>query len=596
MLKSLYAGIALSGIVAIAPVTAELHIEQFAPETSVVVISMDGGQAMLDRMKDSSAKSMLGEPMDSMKDDLMEGMSGPFVEMMEAMGEDVDLIEMLASFRGGMAMSVQSDPESYAAVLDMVGFFDLGEHGKRSEMQEMITEQFDDMAKRGELVDIAGEECVFIPAPDEMPQQAGGWGMAPDFSVFSDIDSYLLHKDNMIFFATSMEGMRRALEAAGGEDVEEPLSSNEQWQGLQSTLDVDGITVAVLTAHLPDLVSLMDTSGMAGMMGGSVVAMLGRIDGMAVGFEPGEGSSIIHARGALWMPEGKSGLVGLMSENTDRGDVPAFFATDQLSIGHMNMNFDGVVDWIRSIIRSNPMMQMQMMQGFEQFEPILAQMMDSMGGGMYMASSLSRPIEVDSMHSIYAIECTDTQKFNDSFGMLAADMGMEQRDFQGNVMYVTEGLGMAGGMLLGGGGGATAIALGGSHVYLGDLKGVEECLRTLEQRGEKTVWPEGIKAGLGTLPERPLAGWVVSDFFENMQVSMELAMLQQERLLSEIAEDDPEMAEEIRAEMKEEVQGGMENVQQWAEAFGPMTYAWWSTDDAFMIDINLLESDSDSTD
>ena len=595
MLKSFYAAIASCSFVALAP-AGELHIEQFAPETSVVVWSVDGGQAMLERVRNSSAKTMLDEPMESFKDDMMKEMSGPVVDMMKQIEGEIELIEMISSFTAGMALSVQSDPESYAAVLDMVGFFDLGEHGERSEVRDMITEHFDDMAKRGELVEVAGEECVFIPAPDEMPQEAGGWGMAPDFSAFSDIDSYLLRKGNRILFASSMEGMRRAIEASEGEPVEDALASNEQWQGLQETLDVNGLTISVLTAHLPDLVSLMDSSGMIGMMGGSVVAMAGRIDGMAFGIEPGQGDSIIHGRGALWMPEGKSGLVGLMSENTDRGAIPAFFATDQMSIGHMNMNFGGVVDWIRSIIRSNPMMQMQMMDSFEQFEPILSQMMDSMGGGMYMASSLSRPIERDSMHSIYAIECTDTQKFNDSFGMLAADMGMEQREFQGNVMYVTEGLGMAGGMLMGGGGGPMAIALGGSHVYMGDLKGVEECLRTLDQRDGDTKWPEGITAGLAALPDRALSGWSVSDLFENMQVTMQLAQLEMESSLSELAEDDPELAEEIRAEMAEESKSGMENIKQMAEAFGPMTYAWWSTDKGFMMDFNLLDAGTVSKD
>ena len=594
MIKSMYAGILFCGALASSPVAAELHIEQFAPETSVVVVSMDGGEALLERMKNSSAKDLLGEQMKSFTNDFMDRMPGPFADMMKGLDEDVDMTEMMSSFRGGMALSVQSDPESYSAVPDIVGFFDVGAHSDMPELHEMITEQFDDMAKRGEQIEIAGEECIFIAAPDD-PAPAGG-GFGPDFSAFMDMDSYFLHKKQQILFATSMEGMRRVIEASNGDAVEESLGDNEQWQGLQSTLDVDGTTISILTAHLPDLVSLMDGSGMMGMMGGSVVAMTGRIDGMAIGFEPGEGPSIIHARGALWMPEGKSGLVGLMSENTDRGDIPAFFASEQLSVGHMNMNFSGVVDWVRSVIRSNPMMQMQMMEGFEQFEPIMSRMMGSMGSGMYMASSLSRPIEIDSMHSIYAIECTDTQKFNDSFGMLAADMGMEQRDFQGNVMYVTEGLGMAGGMMPGGGGAPTAIALGGSYVYVGDLKGVEECLRTLEQRGEKVVWPAGIKAGLASLPDRPLAGWTVTDLFDNMQATMEISQLMMESSLSELAEDDPELAEEIRAEMSEEGKSGREEMARLAGAFGPMTYAWWSEDKAFMLDFNLLESESGSAD
>ena len=137
-----------------------------------------------------------------------------------------------------------------------------------------------------------------------------------------------------------------------------------------------------------------------------------------------------------------------------------------------------------------------------------------------------------------------------------------------------------------------AIALGGSHVYIGDLKGVEECLRTLDQRDGDTAWPAGISVGLGALPDRAVSGWSVSDLFENMQLTMQMAQLQMESSLSELAEDDPELAEEIRAEMAEETKSSMEQIKQVGEAFGPMTYAWWSTDKGFMMDFNMLEAGS----
>ena len=96
MLKSFYAAIASCSFVALAP-AGELHIEQFAPETSVVVWSVDGGQAMLERVRNSSAKTMLDEPMESFKDDMMKEMSGPVVDMMKQIEGEIELIEMIST-------------------------------------------------------------------------------------------------------------------------------------------------------------------------------------------------------------------------------------------------------------------------------------------------------------------------------------------------------------------------------------------------------------------------------------------------------------------------------------------------------------------
>ena len=590
MLKLTSMGLLAFGAMSTAAIAGDLRIEQFAPDSSVVVVSLDGGPEMLEHLRASSASALLEKQMATMQAESMMEIPGPLGELMDRMTDEDDMLEMVMSIRGGMALSVQSDPESYAAVPDIVGFVDLGSTSEK--MQEPLTSLFEEMGKDNERVDVAGEECVFIPAPDMPP--AGGGGFGPDFSALTDMDSYLYHKDHLILFASSMSGMRRAIEASEGEEVSDSLAESDQWQAMTDELTINGLQMTMLTEHFGELVSLMDSTGMMGMMGGTFVTAIGRIDGIRVGFEPGTGDSVVRGQGMLWMPEGKDGLVGLMAKNTERASMPTFFETDQLSVGHMNMNFAGVTSWIQSVIRSNPMLQMNMMQGFEQIEPIMTEMMGSLGSSVYMASSLSRPIEIDSMHSIYAIECTDTQKFNDTFGMFAADMGMEHRDFQGRVMYVMEGGGGMMGGLLGMGGGSQAIALGGSHVFIGDQNGVEECLRSVGRTSDAAL-PKGLQAGMSSLPSRDLSGWVASDVFENMQATMQLEQLQQESSLDALAEDDPELAEEIRAELREESSGMREDMKMFAEAFGPVTYAWWSTDEAFKFEVNLLGADAGSS-
>jgi hypothetical protein len=588
-LKMISLGLLAIGAMAAATNAAELRIEQFAPASSVIVVSLDGGPKMLEHFRASSASALLEDRAAKMQAESMPVIPGPLGELVGRMTEEGDMLEVIMSIRGGMAFSVQSDPESYAAVPDIVGFVDLGTQSVK--MQDPLVELFEELGKEHERVDVSGEECVFIPAPDVAP--AGGGGFGPDFSVFADMDSYLLHKDQLILFASSKSGMRRAIEASEGDEVPDSLSESDQWNAISDALTIDGLQMTMLTEHFSELVSLMDSSGMMGMMGGTFVAAIGRVDGIRLGFEPGTGESILRGQGLLWMPEGKDGLIGLMANNTERGPLPNFFETDQLSVGHMNVNFGGVMGWIRSVIQSNPMLSMNMMQGFEQIEPVMKEMMDSLGSGVSLASSLSRPIEADSLHSIYAIECTDTQKFNDAFGMFASDMGMEHREFQGHGIYVMEGGGgMMGGAL--GMSGSQAIALGGAHVFFGDLKGVEECLRSVGRSSDATL-PSGLQAGISAIPSRPLSGWVSSDVFENMQTTMKLQHMQQESSLDVLAEDDPDLAEEIRAELREESGAMREDMKMFAEAFGPVTYVWWATDEAFKFEVNLFGADAGSS-
>jgi hypothetical protein len=274
-----------------------------------------------------------------------------------------------------------------------------------------------------------------------------------------------------------------------------------------------------------------------------------------------------------------------MSRNSDRENLPALLKTELYGLGRYNFDFGGVIDWIKSIIRSNPFIQAQGMQSLEQIEPTLSALLGSLDGTMLSMESISRPITMDSLISILAMESKDTQKFNDAFTAFAGDMGMEQGDFQGHTIYTLDVSGMSmPGMDFGGG----AVAMGGDYVMIGNRTGIEEALRNVGNRGELELTPN-LKAGLAVLPDRPLSGWNVQDSFRFMDDAMEIEEMQMEQSLKELAEDDPELAEEIRAEMKEEraLQGGL--IKELAETLGGYAFAMWSTEEGMMVQASLLE-------
>ncbi len=591
MFKQFKTGLLLAGVIAAQSTAGELAIEEFAPETSVFIVSLDELTQLHDRLMDSSAKEMLTSRFDEQQGVFLEDVDSPLTDMLESFDVDMDLAKLLGSMRVGFAISVEEDPESYVMMPQVTGFVDFGEHGAM--LEPFIVEQMDDLRKRGEVeeVEVAGRDCILVPG--QGLGGPGGMGFEPDFSAFSDMDTYLLHEGEIILFASSAGGMRRGIEALNGDASEDVLSGNSSWKGITDTLDMQGPRVVLLTEHLSDFVSVVFPNPMFGMMGSMFVAMIGEIDAVGLGFEAGEYPSLIDHRAALWMPGGKSGIVALLSENQERESSPAFFDSGVLDMGHVNVDFGGVVDWIKSVIRSNPMLQAQGMQAFQQFEPMLTSLMDSLGNSVNIVTAVSRPIEVDSLHNIWAIECRDTQRFNDAFASLAADVGMEQRDFQGHIIYEMPAGGMMPGVM-GGGGEPTGIALGGEHVLIGDIAGVEACLRNVGTRKEMKLPPE-LAAGMEQLPDRAVTFWSVMNLVESNIIQAEMASLEMKRVLNELAEDDPEMAEDMRAEYQEGMKEGMELLEEMNSAFGPLVMYWWSTDDAYIMSGSILEAITEET-
>lgn len=598
MFKSTITALAIACLPTMVP-AADLSIEQFAPQSSVLVFSHPGAEDIYNRLKDTPLmKVMRGEgdvgrmemmDLDSMLDDG----AGPMADAIKKMNEDGDLIENFAKIRMGMAVYTSEDPETGGVLPHTLTFLDYS--SQNEDVREAVTELFEEGMDAGESMDVAGRDCIVIPGQEPDMPQGGGFRMGPDLSALQAMDTYLLHDEEqrVVLLATSVSGMERAIEALEGESVSDPLSESDDWKGVNAMIGSGGPSVVLLTANLGELVSAFDSSGMMGFMGGTLVAATGRINAIGARFSPGEGAALLTANAALYMPEGKSGIVELMSKNTEREPLPALLETEVYGMARYNFDFKGVLDWVKTIVRSNPFIQAQGMQAIQQVEPTLSAMFGSLDGSMISMESISRPITMDSMMSVMAMESSDTQKFNDAFTMFAGDMGMEQGDFQGHTIYTLEdtGMGMPG---MFSGGTDMAVAMGGDYVMMGNRPGIEEALRHVGDRGELEL-TANLRAGLSTLPDRPLSGWSVQDIFRFMQDTMEIDELQMKQSLKELAEDDPELAEEIRAEMMEERSELAGLMTEMAERLGGYSFAMWSTDEGMRMQGNLLEAASDES-
>ena len=76
-------------------------------------------------------------------------------------------------------------------------------------MQLTLREILAAVVEEVEEVEVAGRDCILVPG--EGMGGPGGMGFEPDFSSFSDMDTYLMHEAGVILVASSAGGMRRAL-------------------------------------------------------------------------------------------------------------------------------------------------------------------------------------------------------------------------------------------------------------------------------------------------------------------------------------------------------------------------------------------------
>src|SRR5262245_30215949 len=135
------------------------------------------------------------------------------------------------------------------------------------------------------------------------------------------------------------------------------------------------------------------------------------------------------------MPDGKAGLTTLLDSASPRGALPPFVGPDTSSYTTFNFEFNNLMDTVRKIVDSNPMLKAQAGQPTDQAEPSIRQVTATLGNQVHVASSVSRPIKEDSAHMVWAVQCTKPQEFESLIQQWAAQAGMESRDFLGQRIY-----------------------------------------------------------------------------------------------------------------------------------------------------------------
>jgi hypothetical protein len=306
-----------------------------------------------------------------------------------------------------------------------------------------------------------------------------------------------------------------------------------------------------------------------------IKSVVGDIRALGLGMRIGSGETMVEDTFAVYMPSGKAGLSALMDVETPQGTLPPFVPPQAIVYGRGNFRFGGITPFLRSIAQTNPMIGGEINRMLAENGPMIERLCGALGPRVHTITTLSRPIKLDSLRELYAIECGKPAEVEAVLTEHAADWGLTSRDFMGNRIYSMNFGEMA--MMFGGplGNEDIAIGVGGGHMFVGGAPVVEDALRASARKGGASLAEDpDFKRAQRVLKAQKGVGWGVV----NLPAYLEYMKAIPDLYMKEAMAEDPELAGMMGEQ--DPAWGGFD-VRMIAKYIGPLCWEVRSREDGF---------------
>ncbi len=577
---------------------AQPTIDRLAPENSIVVAGIDDFKSSLkafkktplwDLWQSDEFAEMLQEPLEDMHEEL--------AETLEELGLEMD---DLSWPQGPVGLAIYpgspNDPDSGP------GYLVLADYGVKSlRMNRVLNAVMDKVREEHDieipeqdvlgrtvysinLAELAGEELDLDAVREfdqmmNMPPMVDPAQMVERFSV-----AHVVRDGRRFMVSSNLDVLRDALELVD-DDGRSGLSDRADFQGVMGQIGESDCYTVVLLRDLAGLMPGDPTIMMAQMM---LQQIVGDIQAFGLGVHIGDGAVMIEETLTVYMPNGKTGLTTLLSHETPQGKAPAFVGPDTVAYSRFNFKFDGVMDFLRGLGAANPMIGAQLNAMLVEYGPTVEKVCSALGPEVHSTVKIARPMTLDSLKTLYAIESSRPGDVEEVLVEYAAGMGLEPRDFLGHRIYSMDFNPMAMGMggMAGMGGEGFSIGFGGGYVMIGNTSAVEDGLRaTANADMPELVDDPAYRRAVRALSAPRSIGWGVMsmvdyvDYFKNLSTMMQVQMLEQ------MKEWDPEYAREMEEEFAAEADMPWENfdAEMLERYVGPISWEIRDHTDGFVV-------------
>jgi hypothetical protein len=583
----------ISTVIVSTVVSADFTIEQVLPENTIAFASVENVSELVDQLQKMGACDMVCDMAQSFI--ASEGSDGESCAIMSGCPDLEACLKGEGEFslptgQAGWGLYPVVDFETGTVGLGMLAMLEIG----KSNMAEMMQGAFDGHAKANnveiETVDISGRQVYVVQSHIQKAQAQ--LPIAVDLSSLSQM--YFASTDGYLLFGTDPEGFSNLFSALDGEPIDDSLATNAIYDEFMTRCGSDGDVIAgVILTNLADTLMQMDTSGMGMMIMPMVKSLLGDWDGLAetVDFSPSE-DVLLTGKYALVMQDGRNGIMGLLGEDAPTGDIPSFVGEDTISYMQSNVDFSKVVPLLKDVVAGNPMLAYQMNpQMMEQMEAGLAMYLSTLGSETHFMTTGTAPFSFDQIGYLAAVECVNEEALSNVLSMMMPAMGASPTDFLGNQIFTID---LGGGMMmpmpmdL-----SISIAVGGGYIFVGSQHSVENSLRAIANPKDARS-NHGLSSATSMVDHADVSSWGYGDMAKSMemQIAMSNSMSSMhEEMLAQVAEFDPEMAAEMRADADQSrvLQDALLNAL--ANMFGPMAWSMHADDTGFSAEVIMLKSE-----
>jgi hypothetical protein len=580
----------ISTLITVSVLAVDIRIDQVLPENSIAVMSINDVSQFVQHFEEMGATEAICEVgkifLAAKGTEVSEKcpLSEACNELKVSLGDDVNI--SIPSGHAGMGLYPVVDFEVGSVGIGALLMCEVGD----SKVGELVQKAFENHAEslkvELETVDISGRDVWMVQ--NELDTLEEILPFPIDLSSLSQV--YLANTDGYLLIGTEPDAFDSLFTLIDGEEIEDSLASNDEYRELVQRCGEGGdIFAVVLLTNLADAFLQMDTSGMGMMFLPTLKAAVGDIDGFAerVSLSPEEGIAL-RGKYAVLMQEGRNGLMGLVGNGEPRADIPSFVGDDTISYNQAQIDYSKVAPWIKQVILSNPMLAMQVTpESMEQIDTSVQMYTSALGQSTHIVSAGTMPFSVESFGYLVAVECTDEEQLSNVLGLMMPTIGGEPTDFLGNQIFSFDlGSSMMMPLPIDL---SFSVAVGGGYVFAGTSNSVENALRTIANPKESKS-THGANSSIQLLEQDDVCGWGYGDPVKSMQIQNELSKSMSDSMFTQMEEFDPEMAEEMRAEMNQGVEMQDSLIKVMSAVLGPVSWTMSSEETGFTVEVVMLKS------
>jgi len=514
--RILHTFVALACLPSLLCTAQDVKFESIAPKGSMVVLRAKDLNATAVRMENSPVAQLMNAPeIAAITAQNREKAAKERAEQLREMGVDVDEVPWPGPV--GVALFTERNEETDS--------FDLGiliwaDYGSRADVAEKVLEAIiKDMEKKSgksfEQVEIAGglkaKRIMLEDAEDDTdPQdpQPPGRRRPRGVDAFGEITQvpesiFYVRVGSQFFAASSVSTLEDAIAAASGKPMP-CVADTEDWRGISSVIGDQEISAVLLTEPIQALLAPV----FAGPMASGPVMMkelFGDIRGWAFTMAAESDAATVEVGVCAYVPGAKVGLIDLLSDSTPITDPPIILGDDAVSYQRINVRFGNIMSMIENFLASLPDAEADAIAPMiQQFGPGMTKAFSAIGPEV---STVSRPVPGDElgMRTFTAVACSDEKAANALLATMLPSMGMMPRDFQGQIVYGSEDLGMA-------------IGLGGGALLMGSAAEVEQSLRASADASTTTLGANAMyRQALAAVGQGSVVGWGYADMATLME-------------------------------------------------------------------------------